>query len=131
MISGGKGRMPGASCDSGQALEKAQNGKGQLLEKVGMDLGLAPRRLGFGATPVWGWRRPGLGLAPRRLGIDGTMPTVNAIRAVLDLPILQALFAIRRPLRNIESVHANSRREPTANAISAVIALMANRVGLS
>jgi hypothetical protein len=26
-----------------------------------MDLGLAPPRLGFGATPVWGWRRVGLG----------------------------------------------------------------------
>jgi hypothetical protein len=30
-----------------QAVEKAQNGNGQLLAKVGMDLGLAPRRLGF------------------------------------------------------------------------------------
>jgi hypothetical protein len=28
MVSEGKGRMPGASCDSGQALEKAQNGNG-------------------------------------------------------------------------------------------------------
>jgi hypothetical protein len=35
-----------------------------------------------------------LAVAPRRFGIDGTMPTVNAIGAVLDLPILQALFAI-------------------------------------
>ena len=58
---GGKGRRPDASCESGQALEKAQNGNGQLLEKVGMDLGLAPRPLGFGATSVWGWRCAGLG----------------------------------------------------------------------
>jgi hypothetical protein len=43
----------------GQALEKAQNGNGQLLEEVGMDLNLAPHPF----------------------GIDGTMPTVNAIRA--------------------------------------------------
>jgi hypothetical protein len=70
---GGKGRMPNASCEGGQALEKAQNGNGQLLEKVGMDLGLAPRPLGFGAMSVWGWRHVGLGLASRRLGIDGAM----------------------------------------------------------
>jgi hypothetical protein len=55
---GGKGRRPGASCDSGQALEEARNGNGQLLEKVGMDLGLAPRPLGFGATPAWGGAAP-------------------------------------------------------------------------
>jgi hypothetical protein len=62
--------MPDASCDSGQALEKAQNGKGQLLEKVGMDLGLAPRRLGFGAMPVWVWRRAGLGsTGPCQVGL--------------------------------------------------------------
>ena len=67
---GGKGRMPDASCESGQALEKAQNGNGQLLEKVGMDLGLAPRPLGFGAASVSGWRRAGLG------------STVNATRAI-------------------------------------------------
>jgi hypothetical protein len=48
--------MPDASCDGGQALEKAQNGNGQLLEEVGMDLNLAPLPLGFGATSVWGWR---------------------------------------------------------------------------
>ena len=65
--------MPDAPRESGQALEKAQNGNGQLLEKVGMDLGLAPRPLGFGAISVWGWRYVGLGLAPRRLGLDGTM----------------------------------------------------------
>jgi hypothetical protein len=52
--------MPDASCDGGQALEKAQNGNGQLLEEVGMDLklaplrlGLAPRPFGAGAAPVW------------------------------------------------------------------------------
>ena len=56
MGSGRKGRMPNASCEGGQALEKAQNGNGQLLEKVGMDLGLAPRRLGFGATSFGAWR---------------------------------------------------------------------------
>jgi hypothetical protein len=65
----------------GQALEKAQNGNGQLLGEVGMDLNLAPLPLGCGATSVWGWRRARLGLAPRPFGIDGTMPTVNAIRA--------------------------------------------------
>jgi hypothetical protein len=47
---GGRQRaaMANASCDSGQALEKAQNGNGRLLEKVGMDLGLAP--VGLGST---------------------------------------------------------------------------------
>ena len=60
--------------DSGQALEKAQNGNGQLLEKVGMDLGLAPRPLGVGATR--------LGLARAGLGSTGTMLTVNATRAI-------------------------------------------------
>jgi hypothetical protein len=64
----------GASCESRQALEKAQNGNGQLLEKVGMDLGLAPRLLGVGATSVWGWRRGVLGLVSRRLGVDGRAP---------------------------------------------------------
>ena len=68
-----------ASCESGQALEKAQNGNGRLLEKVGMDLGLAPRPLGVGATSAWGRRNVGLGLAPRRFGVDGAMPIVNAI----------------------------------------------------
>src|SRR5579863_7630769 len=32
-----------------QAIEKAENGKGILFRKVGMDLGLAPHRLGFDA----------------------------------------------------------------------------------
>jgi hypothetical protein len=55
-----------ASCESGQALEKAQNGNARLLEKVGKGLGRAPRRLGFGAT------RAGMGatsawIAPRRV----------------------------------------------------------------
>jgi hypothetical protein len=50
---GGLGARANASCEIDQALEKAQNGNGQLLEKVGMDLGLAPCPLGFGATPVW------------------------------------------------------------------------------
>jgi hypothetical protein len=57
-----------ASCDRWQALEKAQNGNWQLLEKVGMDLGLAhsrlglaPLPLGFGATPAWDSRRARLG----------------------------------------------------------------------
>jgi len=60
----GKGRQRvNASCDSGQALEKAQNGNGRLFSKVGMDLGLAPRRLGVGATSAWGSRRVGLGFA--------------------------------------------------------------------
>jgi hypothetical protein len=53
--------MPDASCDGGQALEKAQNGNGELLEEVGMDLNLAPLPLGFGATSVWGWRGARLG----------------------------------------------------------------------
>jgi hypothetical protein len=50
-----------ARATGGQALENAQNGNGQLLEIVGMDLGLAPRPLGFGATSAWVWRRAGLG----------------------------------------------------------------------
>src|ERR1700677_4542208 len=56
----GKGPTPNVSCGNGQALEKAQNGNGWLLEKVGMDLGLAPRWLGVGATSAWVWRREGL-----------------------------------------------------------------------
>jgi hypothetical protein len=62
---GRQGRTPDASCESGQAFEKAQNGNGRLLEKVGVDLGLAPRPLGFGAASVWGWRHVRLGLAAR------------------------------------------------------------------
>ena len=65
-------RAARGGCESGQAFEKAQNGNGQLLEKVGMDLGLAPRPLGFGATSVWelgrraGWgSERGWGEAPR------------------------------------------------------------------
>jgi hypothetical protein len=66
-------------------------------------LGLAPRRLGFGATPVWA------GAAP--VGIDGTMPTVNAIRAIgLCLCICATNKA---KMHNAESVHDNSRRAPT------------------
>ena len=72
---GDKGSTPGASCESGQALEKAQNGNGQLLEKVGMDLGLAPRPLGFGATSAgvgatsaWGCRRRKIRPASARAG---------------------------------------------------------------
>jgi hypothetical protein len=47
--------MPDASCETGQALEKAQNGSGQLLEK----------RLAW----IWVRRHEGLGSAPRRLGV--------------------------------------------------------------
>jgi hypothetical protein len=96
-VEDGKGRMPDTSCESGQALEKAQNGNGRLLEKVGMDLGLAPCRLGVGATSVWG-------LAPRRSGIDKShRAKINEVKK-----------------HNMESARANSRREnPTANAISA------------
>src|ERR1700735_297051 len=75
---------------SGQALEKAQYGNGQLLEKVGMDLGLAPLPLGFGATPAWGWRRAGLG--------STNHANYQRDKAVLDLPIPPTLFAILRPL---------------------------------
>jgi hypothetical protein len=53
----GEGRTPLAN--GGQALEKAQNGNGRLLEKVGMDLRLARRPLGFGATSAWGRRHVG------------------------------------------------------------------------
>ena len=49
-----------ASCESGQALEKAQNGNARLLEKVGKGLGRAPRGLGLAPR--------GLGWAPRPLG---------------------------------------------------------------
>ena len=72
----GERRTP--SCGSGQALEKAQNGNGRLLEKVGMDLGLAPRWLGFGAMSAWGSRRAGL-------GSTGPCATVKAIRAKKSL----------------------------------------------
>jgi hypothetical protein len=58
---GGEGPMPNASCESGQALEEAQNGDGWLFEKVGMDFGLAPCRLGVGAMSAWGRRHVGLG----------------------------------------------------------------------
>ena len=56
-----------ASCESGQALEKAQNGNGPGdWKKVGMDFGLAPLPLGFGSTvPVWGRAHIRLGVAPR------------------------------------------------------------------
>jgi hypothetical protein len=96
----GECRMPLAM--GGQALEKAQNGNGQLLEEVGMDLNLAPLPLGCGATSVWGWRRA-------RLGSTG--PCQQSTRYE---PILQARCAILRPLRNMESVRANSRREPNS-----------------
>jgi hypothetical protein len=65
---------PGAPCDGVQALEKAQNGNGRLLSNVGMDLGLAPRPLGFGAMSVWDLRRAGL-------ASSGRLPTVNAVSA--------------------------------------------------
>src|SRR5579863_2801847 len=53
----------GDSCGDRQAFEKAQNGNGQLLEIVGMDSGLAPHPLGFGATSAWVWRHTGLARA--------------------------------------------------------------------
>ncbi len=48
-------------------------------------LGLAPRPFGVGAGPVWDRRD-------------------HAIKAVLDLPILQALFVVRRLLTAARSV---------------------------
>ena len=66
----GGGKGANASPESGQALQKAQNGNAEVLSKVGMDLGLAPRRLGFGATSVWDRR---------------DHATVYAIRALLFL----------------------------------------------
>jgi hypothetical protein len=71
-------------------------------------LGLAPRRLGFGATPVWA------GAAP--VGIDGTMPTVNAIRAtsVVLLSRRDAEIGQRIGLRMSRAIGAVSeRREST------------------
>jgi len=72
---GGKGRMPDASCKSGQALEKAQNGNEQLLEKVGMDLGLAPRAFGDERRRLGGlaWRieEPKACSAARGPAVDG------------------------------------------------------------
>jgi hypothetical protein len=47
-------------------LKRLKTAKGQLLEKVGMDLGLAPRPLGVGATSAWGWRHVGLGSIRQR-----------------------------------------------------------------
>ena len=41
---------PDIWCWGAQAFEKAQNGNGRLLLRVGMDLGLAPLPLGVGAT---------------------------------------------------------------------------------
>ena len=46
-----------------------------------MDLGLAPRPLGFGAVSVWGGRHDGLGLAPRSFGIVGTIPMIELDRS--------------------------------------------------
>jgi hypothetical protein len=47
---------------------------------------------------IWVWRHSRLGLAPRPLGaraaptwIDGTMPTVNAIRAIEDVRIFSII----------------------------------------
>ena len=57
-----------------------------------MDLGLAPRLLGFGATSAWGWRHAGLGsrlLRRRRLARrdrKGSIPTVSAITAKSAAP---------------------------------------------
>jgi hypothetical protein len=50
-----------------QVLEKAPNGNGRLLEKVGMDLDLAPHPLGFGATLAWGSRRGAITVAVIRV----------------------------------------------------------------
>ena len=60
-----------------------------------MDLGLAPRPLGFGATSVWGWRRAelGLGAAHASLAADfhgddelGSLvgPGVNSLKFARD-----------------------------------------------
>jgi hypothetical protein len=73
-----------ASCESGQVLEKAQNGNGRLLEKVGMDLGLAPRPLGVGATSVWVWRRAPLGSAPPRRPRSPQTFTATINRALVE-----------------------------------------------
>jgi hypothetical protein len=43
----GEGKLRHLCRTACQAVEKAQNGNGQLLPRVGMDLGLAPRGLGF------------------------------------------------------------------------------------
>jgi hypothetical protein len=63
-VTGANSRLP---CGRGRANEKGQNGNGRLLEKVGMDLGLAPLPLGFGATSIWGRRSVGLGGAAKAL----------------------------------------------------------------
>jgi hypothetical protein len=98
--------VPGASCDSGQALEKAQNGNEQPLEKGGMDLGLAAHRLGFGATSAWAWRHVGLGLAPH---------ATESTRYVDQRPIRGRLGgpAPRRPLRPGASRARRFRRPST------------------
>ena len=108
---GGKGRRPDASCERGQALEKAQNGNGRLLEKVGMDLGSAPRPLGFGATSAWVGCRLPLGARAAPVWIDATMPTV-AIRAI-GLCLCRCASA-NTTMYNMESVHANSRGGPNS-----------------
>jgi hypothetical protein len=58
-LRGAKGARAGCLVRSLQALEKAQNGNGRLLESWHW---------------IWRWRRAGLGLAPRRLGV-GAAPT--------------------------------------------------------
>jgi hypothetical protein len=97
-----KGRMPTASFGSGQVLEKAQNGNGRLLEKVGMDLGLAPCRLGVGAASAWTRRDSANSQRDKSIGL---CPCIRASN--------------KGKMHNAQSVHANSRREPAANAISA------------
>jgi hypothetical protein len=43
-----------------------------------MDLGLAPRRLGFGVTSAWVWRHVGLGSAPYPFGLAPASVGVGA-----------------------------------------------------
>jgi hypothetical protein len=57
-----RGLNGGCLLQDGQAIEKAQNGNGQLLEKVGMDLGYS--RSGLALRPFGVAPRP-LGVAPR------------------------------------------------------------------
>jgi hypothetical protein len=57
----GECRMPLAR--AAKRLKRLKMAMGSYWKKIGMDLGLAPRPLGFGATSVWAWRHAGLGSA--------------------------------------------------------------------
>jgi hypothetical protein len=80
----GKGRTPDASCESGQAIEKAQNVMGGYWKKLAWIWLWRRSRVGLAPTPAWVWRH---------VRFDGTMPTVGAIRAIKVIRLLST-FAL-------------------------------------